>query len=245
MVRWHGQSTCNEAGYCQWVAIQVYSASAASSVNTAHLPASQGEQALGLCLLWGKGRVKRMATCCLHGPDLPHLSTPSSPPGADSQILQLCAGCQSKLLYGKSTHHWNWSHGHPKKPVYDVTDIVTLLDTVDPAGFKWGRSLTHSSSKPTTSEPMLTETKSCSIVMLLESSVPHSLQQITVVPRFARCWSAPFMQNRWLWQCQWKLWLLCKAAADALGGCLRQLVLMCKPAKGSRSAKMAGWPNTA
>lgn len=80
MVRWHGQSTCNEAGYCQWVAIQVYSASAASSVNTAHLPASQGEQALGLCLLWGKGRVKRMATCCLHGPDLPHLSTPSSPP---------------------------------------------------------------------------------------------------------------------------------------------------------------------
>lgn len=165
--------------------------------------------------------------------------------GADSQILQLCAGCQSKLLHGKSTHHWNWSHGRPKKTVYDVTDIVTLLDTVDPAGFKWGRSLTHSSSKPTTSESMLTVTKSCSIVMLLESSVPHSLQQITVVPRFARCWSAPFMQNRLLWQCQWKLWLLCKAVADALGGCLRQLILMCKPAKGSRSAKMAGWPNTA
>lgn len=36
-----------------------------------------------------------------------------------------------------------------------------------------------------------------------------------------------------------------KAVADALGGCLRQLVFMCKPARGSSSAQMAGWPNTA
>lgn len=32
-----------------------------------------------------------------------------------------------------------------------VTDIVTLPDTVDPGDFKWGRRLTHSSSKATMS----------------------------------------------------------------------------------------------
>jgi len=63
MVHWHGQSTCKEAGHRQWAAIQAYTASAASSVNMDHLPASEGEQALGLCLLLGKGRVKRTATC--------------------------------------------------------------------------------------------------------------------------------------------------------------------------------------
>lgn len=36
-----------------------------------------------------------------------------------------------------------------------------------------------------------------------------------------------------------------KAVADALGGCLRQLLFMCKPARGSRSGQMAGWPNIA
>lgn len=167
--------------------------------------------------------------------------------GADSQILQLCAGCQSKLLHGKSTHHWNWSHGHPEKlsMMWQISWLFWTLWIQLVLNGEGAWLILAQSSKPTTSEPLPTVTKSSSIVMLLESSVPHSLQQIPVAPRFARCWSAPFMQNRWLWQCQRKLWLLCKAVADALGGCLRQLVLMCKPAKGSRSAKMAGWPNTA
>lgn len=36
-----------------------------------------------------------------------------------------------------------------------------------------------------------------------------------------------------------------KAEADASGDCLRLLVFMCKPEKGSRFVQMAGWPNIA
>lgn len=47
-------------------------------------------------------------TCCLHGPDLPHLSTPSS-------YVLAARGNFSR----ESTHHWNWSHGHPKNCLCD------------------------------------------------------------------------------------------------------------------------------
>lgn len=74
---WPRQTTCSEAGNCQWMTTPVYTASAASAVNVAHFPVSQG-RALALCLLLGKGRAKRVAICHVHGPDLPHLCTPSS-----------------------------------------------------------------------------------------------------------------------------------------------------------------------
>lgn len=49
--------------------------------------------------------------------------------------------------------------------------------------------------------------------VLLEYLVTCPLQQILMVQRFSRCWSAPFTQNRWLWSCQWKLWQMHWVAA--------------------------------
>lgn len=77
--------------------------------------------ALRLCLLLGKGRAKRMATCTewrrpatSMGQICPRYQPALPCWGRLSEIPQLCAGCQSKLLHGESTHHWKQSHGHPK-----------------------------------------------------------------------------------------------------------------------------------
>lgn len=163
MERWPRQTTCSEAGNCQWVTPPVYTASAASAVNVAHFPVGQG-RALELCLLLWKGRAKRVAICHVHGPDLPHLCTPSS-------LLSL----EQTLRYLRC--YWStWS--------------VALYNRS-----WWCRDF------PDAGQPI------------------HTEQMTLVMPM--------------------------KAVADALGGCLRQLLFTCKPARGSRSGQTAGWTNVA
>lgn len=95
---------------------------------------SQPRSSSGVVFALGKGRAKPVAICHLHGPNLPHLYTPSSPAS-----LEQTHGYLSYVLAGSEAKG-------TQKTAY-VTDMVTLLDTMDSGGFKWGRSPTHSSWK--------------------------------------------------------------------------------------------------
>lgn len=161
---------------------------------------SQPRSSSGVVFALGKGRAKRVAIFNLHGPNLPHLCTPSSPASLEETLRYL-----SYVLAVRATESEATST-RKKTCLWDrYPDCWTPVDS---GGFKWGRRPTHLSWKlkgnHPRAEPLLA--KLCSIAMLLEYLVTCPLQQILVVQRFARCWWAPFMQNRWLWPCQWKLW---------------------------------------
>lgn len=110
--------------------------------------------------------------------DLPPAQARSAPgtsqrslAGADTQRFLRYVLAAKANFYMERAHTTENKAMVTQKTAYE-TDLLDLPDTVDPGGFKWGRRLSHSSSnlkgKHVRAEPLLTVTKSCSVVMLLK-----------------------------------------------------------------------------
>lgn len=129
---------------------------------------SQTRSSSGVVFALGKGRKKEwlFATCMgqICPTSAPHAALPWCSTLSDtSDMCWLPEPLKSKDMGTQKTAY--------------VTDIVTLLDTVDSGGFKWGRSPTLLSwklkSNHTRAEPFL---KFCSIAVMLEKLVSCPLQ---------------------------------------------------------------------
>lgn len=78
-------------------------------------------------------RVK--TTCCLRGPDLPHLTTPFSPPLLRQTLRFLSYVLAARANFSMERAPINETEATDTQKTAYVTDIMTLLDTVDPSWF--------------------------------------------------------------------------------------------------------------